>query len=164
MTFRPKIFLVLCLVVIAVTRSAIIFGSNDAGVDITIYREVGQLVSNGINPYDFTSNESLRQALRTDGYGIDPEVIREQYKYDYYVSGNLPASTALYGLIEWLGQSKQWWRLALALGDVLAAAGAFFLFSRAGICNRHGLEAGRICAGDDLLSLRHPVGGHLFRG
>ena len=133
MTFKPKTFLALCLVAIALTRSAIIFGSNDAGADLQIYREVGQLVSNGINPYDFTSNESLRQALSVDGYGIDPEEIRGKSRYDHYVSGNLPASTALYGLIDWMGHSKQWWRLALALGDILAAAGAFFLFSRAGI-------------------------------
>ena len=133
MTLGPNIFLAFCLVAIALTRSAIILSSNDAGIDITIYREVGQLVSNGINPYDFTSNESLRQALRADGYGIDPEVIRGKAEYDYLVSGNLPASTALYGLIEWMGHSRQWWRLALALGDILAAAGAFFLFSRAGI-------------------------------
>lgn len=133
MTLRPKIFLAFCLVAIALTRSAIILGSNDAGIDITIYREVGQLVSNGINPYDFTSNESLRQALRADGYGIDPDVIRGKPDYDYYVSGNLPASTALYGLIDWIGHSRQWWRLALALGDILTAAGALFLFSRAGI-------------------------------
>ena len=78
-------------------------------------------------------NESLRQALRADGYGIDPDAIRGKSEYNYYVSGNLPASTALYGLIDWIGQSKQWWRLALAMGDILAAAGAFFLFSRAGI-------------------------------
>ena len=133
MIFRPKIFLALCLVAIALTRSAIILGSNDAGGDLKIYREVGQLVSNGINPYDFTANESLRQALRADGYGIDPEEMREKSHYNYYVAGNLPASTALYGLIDWMGQSTRWWRLALALGDILAAAGAFFLFSRAGI-------------------------------
>jgi len=133
MTFRPKIFLILCLVVIAVTRSAIILRSDYAGIDITIYREVGQLVSNGINPYDYTSNELMREALRADGYGIDPEVIRGKSEYNYYVSGNLPASTALYGLIDWIGQSKHWWRLALAMGDILIVVGAFFLFSRAGI-------------------------------
>jgi hypothetical protein len=131
MAFKPKIFMALCLLAIVVTRSAIIFGSNEAGMDIKIYREVGQLLSNGINPYDFTSNESLRQALRTDDYGLPPEENRGRAGYDYYVSGNLPASTALYGIIDWIGHSKQWWRLALALGDVLAAAGAFFLFSRA---------------------------------
>ena len=49
MTFRPKTFLLLCLIVIAVTRSAIILGSNDAGIDITIYREAGQLVVNGLS-------------------------------------------------------------------------------------------------------------------
>ena len=134
MTFRPKTFLLLCLIVIAVTRSAIILGSNDAGIDITIYREAGQLVVNGINPYDFRSNESLRNALRADGYGIAPEVIQGKDEYNHYVSGNLPASTALYGLIEWVahGNSK-WWRLALALGDILTAAAAFFLFTRAGV-------------------------------
>lgn len=134
MTLRPKPFLLLCLIVIAVTRSAIILGSNDAGIDITIYREVGQLVVNGINPYDFSSNGGLRSALRADGYGIEPRVIRGLDEYNHYVSGNLPASTALYGLIEWVAHGgSKWWRLALALGDILTAAAAFFLFARAGV-------------------------------
>lgn len=131
--FGPKTFLTLCIATIILTRSAIILGSNDAGVDLLIYQEVGQLVSNGVNPYDFASNENLRKVLRADGYGIPPEMVPEKSFYDYYVSGNLPASTALYGLIDGMGQSRQWWRLALALGDVLVAAAAFFLFSRAGI-------------------------------
>ncbi len=134
MTFRPRTFLLLCLITIAVTRSAIILGSNDAGIDITIYREVGQLVVSGINPYDFSANESLRNALRADGYGIAPEVIRGRDEYNHYVSGNLPASTALYGFIEWVAHgSLKWWRLALAFGDILTAAAAFFLFARAGV-------------------------------
>jgi len=127
MTLSPKTFLALCLVVIAVTRSAIIFGSDYTGVDLTIYREAGQLMVNGLNPYDFTSHQNTRNALASDyGIGLD--------EYNYYVSGNLPASTALYGLIEWLadGNSK-WWRLALALGDIFACLAAFFLFRRAGV-------------------------------
>jgi hypothetical protein len=127
MTLSPKTFLALCLVVIAVTRSAIILGSNDAGVDLTIYREAGQLVVNGLNPYDFTSHQNTRNALASDyGIGLD--------EYNYYVSGNLPASTALYGLIEWAGHgNSKWWRLALALGDIFACLAAFFLFTRAGV-------------------------------
>ena len=78
--------------------------------------------------------QGLRNALRADGYGIEPEVIRGKDEYDHYVSGNLPASTALYGLIEWVGHGhSRWWRLALALGDILTAAAAFFLFARAGV-------------------------------
>ncbi len=103
--------------------------------------------------------EGLRNALRADGYGIAPEVIRGKDEYNHYVSGNFPASTALYGLIEWVAHgSPKWWRLALALGDILTAAAAFFLFSRAGVRLDTFANQASVFACDGLLPVRYPMG------
>lgn len=127
----PKYFLALVLIVIAITRGAVILTSHDnQQIDLSIYQETGELVVNGIDPYDFESNKAKRDALRSNRHGYNPDF----GSYDYYVSANLPASTVLYGLIEFVsGGNLTVWRLVLALGDIAIALAAYFFLQQIGI-------------------------------
>ena len=127
--------MILSILLVLITRGAVIFtGSADSGgIDLAIYREVGELVANDVDPYDPKSNPSRREALRQNRNGIFPEIISKG-AYDFYVAGNLPGSTAFYGIIEAIyPESVRWWRSALSFGDVLILLAAFFLLTRAGV-------------------------------
>src|SRR5215475_14547344 len=99
-------FLIIAFVALVVIQWKLIQLSPhfSSSADLKIYREVGQLVVNGIDPYDFQTNEELRNRLRLDAYGF--ALKDNPAAYNYYVSGNLPGSTLLYGLIERLSGSS----------------------------------------------------------
>ena len=127
-------FLVLVITAIILTRVFLIWATplNDRWIDLSIYQEVGELVVNGVDPYNPASKPELREKLRLNDHGAVPYV--RDGDYEYYISGNLPSSTALYGLIEWLsGGSDRGWRLILISGDVSIAMAAFFLLRRSGV-------------------------------
>ena len=135
MAYKPRTFLLLSILLVLITRSAVIFTSSadSGGIDLSIYREAGELVANGVDPYDPHSNPSLREALRQNRNGILPEIMSKG-AYDLYVAGNLPGSTAFYGVIEAIyPESVRWWRSALSFGDVLIVLAAFFFLTRAGV-------------------------------
>ena len=95
-----------------------------------IYQAAGQVVLAGINPYDFSDNPSLREKLRMDMAAPGTKGLTQtQEQWNYYVSGNPPASTALYALFEALAHgSRVVWRLLLIAGDVsLFLSGVFAL-------------------------------------
>jgi hypothetical protein len=127
-------FLVLAITAIILTRVFLIWATplNDRWIDLSIYQEVGELVVNGVDPYNPASKPELREKLRLNDHGAVPYI--RDGGYEYYVSANLPGSTALYGLIEWLsGGSDRGWRLILIGGDVAIALAAFFLLRRSGV-------------------------------
>jgi hypothetical protein len=137
----PARFFWLTVLGILVTRALIIAATPAYGelIDLSMYREGGQLVLHGIDPYDFERDRALRERFRLDGQGADAYVSATQERYDYFVASNLPGSTLLYALFEWIsGGSPVGWRAALALGDLLIALGAYLL------CTRAGLDLGRL--------------------
>jgi hypothetical protein len=78
-----------------------------------------------VDPYNPDAKHDLREELRLNNHGV---ASLDKATYNYYVSGNLPASTALYGLIEWLsgGRGPHSWRLILISGDLALMFAAYF--------------------------------------
>jgi hypothetical protein len=131
----PLWFLMLTLVSMLIVRGAIIVATPEMAsyIDLSIYREVGQLVLHGVNPYDFAAQSEVRERLRTDGVGASGGIAETRESYDYYTSANLPGSTLLYAALEWAsGGNPVWWRVAFLCGDLLIALGAGLLMARAG--------------------------------
>jgi hypothetical protein len=129
-------FLVLALIAVVATRIIVIHAtpSNDDFIDLSIYCEVGELVVNGVDPYDVDARLDLRERLRLNDHGAAPYVKASKAGYDFYVTANLPASTLLYGLIEWLsGGSPHGWRFILISGDLAIALATFFFLRRVGV-------------------------------
>jgi len=127
---------VLALIALVATRIIVIHAtpSNDDFIDLSIYCEVGELVVNGVDPYDVSAKLDLRERLRLNNHGAVPYVTASKADYDFYVTSNLPASTLLYGLIEWLsGGSPHGWRFILISGDLAIALATFFFLRRIGI-------------------------------
>ncbi len=108
---------------------------QNQNIDLGIYREVGQLLDHGINPYDYTSQLELRERLRADQIGSsNAYIIGDSGRYAYYTSGNLPGSTLLFGAIEQIAQDNPLsWRYALLLGDVFIALAALYFLVRSGV-------------------------------
>lgn len=134
--WKPPYFLALCIIAIVVTRLLIIGSSprNDEHIDLSIYREVGEQLVNGVDPYAVHANQNLRETLRLNEHGAIPWVREPSERYDYYVTSNLPGSTLLYGAFEWLSNGNaRVWRYLLISGDISIALAAFFLLRRAGI-------------------------------
>jgi hypothetical protein len=129
-------FLALAMIALVVTRIMIvqITPANDDFIDLSIYCEVGELVVNGVDPYDTEAKRDLREQLRLNGHGAAPYVTASKGSYDFYVSSNWPASTLLYGAIEWLSRgSPHGWRLILISGDLAIALATFFFLRRVGV-------------------------------
>jgi hypothetical protein len=129
----PRPFLLFSAIVLVVVRIMLIEATPiyDRAGDLTIYIEVGELVVNGVDPYDPDAKHELREALRLNDHGV---LSLEKAVHDYYVSGNLPASTVLYGAIEWLsGGSARGWRYIFISGDLALLLAAYLFFSRNGI-------------------------------
>jgi hypothetical protein len=133
--WTPQFFLLLACVVIIVSRGAVILTShNDAQMDLSIYQEVGELIANGIDPYDFGKDRPRREALRLNDYGAAPWATQNAAIYDYYVSSNLPGSTLLYGWLQRISDGNpKVFRLVFAFGDVLIALAAYVLLARCGV-------------------------------
>jgi hypothetical protein len=129
------------VVVLIVVRVILIQATPiyDSAGDLSIYTEVGELVVNGVDPYNPDAKHDLREELRLNNHGV---ASLDKATYDYYVSGNLPASTALYGLIEWLsgGSGPHNWRLILISGDLALLFAAYFFL------RRNGIDLGRLPA------------------
>jgi hypothetical protein len=123
------------ILLVAASRAAVILTSHDdAQIDLSIYQETGQLIVNRVDPYDFAGNREKRTALRMDGHGVGDWAKTDEAAYNFYVSGNLPGSSAFYGLIEWITQGNlRLWRLVLALGDMAVALLAFLFVRQCGL-------------------------------
>ena len=66
----PKYLIVWVVFWVVLTRGAIILTSHDdLQMDLSIYQETGELVVNGIDPYDFDAKMDQREALRLNDHG-----------------------------------------------------------------------------------------------
>jgi hypothetical protein len=96
---------------------------TDKSIDLCIYIDSGQLVSNGINPYDFNDGKELRNLLRTDNVAYDEWVSRTQEKWDTYACSNLPLSLLYYGAIDYFftGDALAY-RIVFSFADALLSS------------------------------------------
>jgi hypothetical protein len=146
-------FVLFGIVGILVIRLAVILMTPRTAdlMDPRIYQGVGQTVLAGVNPYDYADQPARRVALRARmaaGPGVD-QFTQTQESWDYYVSGNLPASTALYALFEIIARGSRFeWRLLFILGDVAIFMGLVALLKtlHGGIENASD-QAGMLCLG-----------------
>jgi hypothetical protein len=122
MSQRKKIYL-WCFLVAFALRIIVIFISHSANsdIDLGIYRDAGQLVVNGINPYDFKDNVALREKLRTDKDSYNEYVSQNQETWDYYANSNLPLATLFFGCVEFCYASPLMFRYTFALFDSFLA-------------------------------------------
>ena len=89
-------------------------------IDLNIYVDGGQLVSNNVNPYLFTEGVALRQQLRTDSTAFHSYTCATQSRWDYYASSNLPLSLIFYGAIDAVSTGNAFlYRLVFAFFDAL---------------------------------------------
>jgi hypothetical protein len=124
-------FLLLGLAAIVVVRLAVILATPRSAdfYDPRMYQGVGQTVLAGVNPYDYADQPALRAALRARmSAGTADEFTESQQSWDYYVSSNLPASTALYAVFEAVAHGSRFvWRLLFVLGDAAVFLAAYAL-------------------------------------
>jgi len=91
---------ILLLVLVFVTAFALrglaikLTPRGDHFVDMEIYRASGDLILNGVNPYDFSDNVALRSALRQQAR--NPLLRDNQAFWDFEASSNLPLNLLLF--------------------------------------------------------------------
>ncbi len=117
-----KIYLGTFLLAIFV-RSCIIYFTPQANklMDLSIYREAGQLVVNGINPYDYNDQKELRNYLRTDSISYNEYTSRDQDSWNFQAGAALPMATLFFGGIEYYFTSYEAYRYIFAFFDSLLA-------------------------------------------
>jgi hypothetical protein len=117
-------FLIASVVTIVVVRLGVIIATPHSTQldDLRIYQGTGRVVLAGLNPYDFNTateqREALRRSMAPASHGSDLFTDTTE-RWNYYVSGNLPASTAMYAAFEWISHGNGFvWRLLFIAGDV----------------------------------------------
>jgi hypothetical protein len=117
-----KIYLGTFLLAIIV-RICIIYFTPQANrlMDLSIYREAGQLVVNGINPYDYNDQKELRNFLRTDSISYNEYTSRDQDSWNFQAGAALPMATLFFGGIEYYFASYEAHRYIYAFFDSLLA-------------------------------------------
>lgn len=129
-TIKFTRFFLILLGLIFISRIVLIFLTQKLNSlpDLSIYIATGQLVANGINPYDYLDAPNIRESLRVYWTGIEPGFSENIDRFNYYVSSNLPASSMLYGFIYLLfGDNPNYFRLFFVLGDVFMASATVIL-------------------------------------
>jgi hypothetical protein len=104
-------------------RSCLIFFTPEKNklIDLLIYRDAGQLVVNGINPYDYGDQKELRHYMRLDSVSFNAYTSKDQDSWDYFAGSNLPMATLCFGLIEYFFASDLAYRFIFAFFDSLLA-------------------------------------------
>jgi hypothetical protein len=74
-------------------------------IDLCIYRDTGQLVVNGINPYNYLDQKELRSKLRKDSESYHEHTCQNQDRWNSYAGANLPMASLLFGGIEYIFES-----------------------------------------------------------
>lgn len=94
----------------------------DKWIDLVIYADGGQLIVNGVNPYNELDQMEIRDSLRRDTVAYNYYVDETQEKWDFYASSNLPLSVLYYGLVEKItGGNLFLYRIVFAIMDSLLA-------------------------------------------
>lgn len=80
--FEPKrVILVFSIFIIAFTARFYLISTTQKYsnfIDLCTYIDSGQLVSHGINPYDYSDGVGIRNKLRTDGLAFNPVLCKTQ--------------------------------------------------------------------------------------
>ena len=91
-------------------------------IDLNIYRDGGQLILNGVNPYDYSDNVALRNQLRLDTVAYTAWTSETQDRWDFYASSNLPLSVLFYAFVEYSSSGNPFiYRLIFGLIDATLA-------------------------------------------
>ncbi len=69
--------------------------------DISCLVNGGQMISHGINPYDFDENTGLRQALREDDTAYNAWLCSTQELWNYHSANNLPFNLIFNGFLDY---------------------------------------------------------------
>jgi hypothetical protein len=117
-----KIYLGTFLIALFV-RVCIIYFTPQANklTDLLIYRDTGQLVVNGINPYDYNDQKEYRNYLRTDSVAFNEYTSKDQDSWNYFAGSNLPLATLFFGGIEYFFPFSGAYRYIFAFFDSLLA-------------------------------------------
>ncbi len=86
-------------------------------IDLQIYREAGQLITHGVNPYDFSDKLEIRNQLKNNTENHNEFVNSSQVQWNNYTSANLPLATLFFGAIEYAFGSNRSFRLTFAFFD-----------------------------------------------
>ncbi|MDF7818969.1 hypothetical protein P1X15_15235 [Runella sp. MFBS21] len=102
-------------------RVLIILGSpfTNRFVDLSMDQDMGQLLVNGINPYDFNDNVAMREQFRTDQRAYTPFTASEQQMWNYHAGSQLPLVELMMGWAESLSAGPYSYRLIFAWFDSL---------------------------------------------
>lgn len=105
--------------------------NSDSNIDLCIYMDSGQLIANGINPYNYNEGKELRQLLRTDVSAYNSYTCLTQDRWNYYASSNLPLTLLYFGAIEYVAKTFAFtvdgyasgilYRIIFALSDSILA-------------------------------------------
>jgi hypothetical protein len=99
---------------------------GDYFTDLEIYRGSGELILNGVNPYDFSDKIALRSALRQQAHS--PFVRDDQARWDYYTSGNLPMNLLFFAGVSAISDTPWFHRYTYAFFDsVLSVVVVWFV-------------------------------------
>jgi hypothetical protein len=88
---------------------------GDYYTDLEIYRASGDLILNGVNPYDFSDKVAIRSALRQQAHS--PYVRDDQARWDYYTSGNLPMNLLFFAGVSGISDTPRFHRYTYAFFD-----------------------------------------------
>lgn len=145
---RPKIRLLTYLGIFLlafVPRYLIIINNEEFNkhTDLQLYINAGLLIVNHINPYDFNDKVAERQKLRLNPILNESWLMESQEKWNFYTSGNLPASQLYFGLVEFLAHSDPVnYRIIFAIVDSLLSVIIFLFVTRFWIINSSSLKVG----------------------
>lgn len=95
--------------------------SSNTMADLVMYRDTGQLVAHGVNPYDPLDQIALRDRIRAADAPFNAAAASAT-SWNYYASGNLPLSALLFGAIETVAPGRPAaYRVTFAVLDSLLA-------------------------------------------
>ena len=121
---KKRILLIIVFAIAFITRLYLVYKTpqNNNTIDLNIYRDGGQLIINGINPYDYFDSVEIRNKLRLDSIAYTPWISETQERWDFYASGNLPLSLLFYGFTESISSGNPFfYRLLFVFIDALLA-------------------------------------------
>jgi hypothetical protein len=127
----PRVFLILCLLFVVVSRLALIAAtpSSTRFNDIQIDHGAGAMLVRGLDLYDPNDQPKVRQEIREKIARVN-SIAATQKDWEFVITTNLPMNNFLYGAFEKIsGGSLFVWRLLFATGDVLILVAAYAFFA-----------------------------------